>query len=344
MSHANIALFVPHAGCTHRCTFCDQRGISGAAGVPTPADVRAACLAAKKSLGDRARDAEVAFFGGSFTAIDPRVMLPLLEEAAACVGQMGFYGIRCSTRPDAVDDAMLLLLKGYGVTAIELGAQSLNDGVLQKNRRGHTAGDVTDASLRIRSHGFSLGLQMMTGLYGDTPEAALATARGIRDLAPDTVRIYPAVVMKHTELAELYRRGAYTPQTLEEAVELCAQLLRMFEEADIRVIRVGLHGTGELQQNIVAGPFHPAFRELCEARMLLERVLCALKTYAIPPGDIIARIPPGAHSKLVGQHKKNVEFLKGMHYNLSVCSDPALDRGDLFLGGGNAPEQAVFRA
>lgn len=324
MSHANVALFVPHVGCPHRCVFCDQCAISGHVQPPTPADVRAACITAQRSLGERVREAEVAFFGGSFTAIDRQYMISLLKEASACVREMGFLGIRCSTRPDAVDDEVLTVLSKYGVTAIELGAQSMDDEVLRKNARGHTAKDVIEASERIRKYGFSLGLQMMTGLYGDTKEKTLYTAQAFCDIKPDTVRIYPTIVMEGTALADLYRKGLYQPLTLDEAVDICAQCLVLFRQKNIKVIRVGLHATEDLQKNMIAGPFHPAFRELCESRIILNRLLEEIRDKDIPQGDISVKIHPKNHSKLVGQNKKNVEILSGMHYNLTVCTNSSL--------------------
>ena len=125
-------------------------------------------------LGGRAGNTEIAFFGGSFTAIDRSYMLSLLEAAKPYLSR--FHGIRLSTRPDYIDEEVLALLKAYGVTAIELGAQSMDNSVLELNQRGHTAEDVINAARLIRSHGFSLGLQMMTGLYGAAPETDIATA------------------------------------------------------------------------------------------------------------------------------------------------------------------------
>ncbi len=334
MSHANVALFVPHVGCPHRCVFCDQCAISGSDTRLTPEDVRKACVTARQRLGERVKTTEIAFFGGSFTAIDRAYMLSLLTEAYACVTQMGFMGIRCSTRPDAVNDEVLLLLKRYGVTAVELGAQSMDDEVLRKNERGHTAGDVLRASQLIRRHGLSLGLQMMTGLYGDSWEKTLNTAHQFCEIRPDTVRIYPTLVMQGTALARLYRDGRYSPLPLDEAVEQCAQCLVLFEAHDVRVIRVGLHATAELQKNLVAGPFHPAFRELCESRILLDRIKSGIDEQSIPPGDISVKIHPKNLSKLLGQRKINVEILSGMHYNLTVTTDESLALTALVIAPG----------
>ena len=221
---------------------------------------------AVSDLGDRSKETEIAFFGGSFTAIDRQYMLELLTAAKPFTGV--FKGIRISTRPDCIDDEVLALLKEYGVTSIELGAQSMDNSVLELNNRGHKAEDVVNASKRIKEFGFSLGLQMMTGLYGATPEKDLATAKKIIELKPDTVRIYPTVVMKNTDLAEYYLNGSFVPYTLEESVSLCSTLILLFAKADIKIIRLGLHYSDSLVKNSLDGNYHPAFKELCESRIL----------------------------------------------------------------------------
>lgn len=215
----------------------------GRAGGPDGEIGRGALRRIGRSLAGTDTDAEIAFFGGSFTAIGRDYMLELLEAAAPFVGG-AFRGIRISTRPDAVDGETLGLLRRYGVTAVELGAQSMDDGVLDQNLRGHTAADVERAAGLVRDAGFELGLQMMTGLYGSDEARDFMTAERLAACAPDTVRVYPTVVMEGTGLAALWRAGAYRPQTLEEAVSLGARLLEFFEGKGVRVIRMGLHAAG----------------------------------------------------------------------------------------------------
>ena len=243
--HSNIAIFVPHIGCPNMCSFCNQRHITGIHRAPRPQDVINAVNTAVSSCGYNSSSTEIAFFGGSFTAINRNYMIDLLQAAYQFVKDGTVSGIRISTRPDAIDDEILLLLKRYGITSIELGAQSLNDNVLKLNNRGHSSQDVINASNLIKKHGFSLGLQMMTGLYGDCDDFAIKTAEEIIKLKPDTVRIYPTIVLKNTDLAALYIDNKYKPQTLENADELCARLLKMFEGENITVIRLGLHSIEE---------------------------------------------------------------------------------------------------
>ena len=311
--HGNLAVFVPHIGCPHRCSFCDQRVISGAQQAPTPREVTALCQSALQAAPDRAL--ELAFFGGSFTAIDRDYMCALLDAASAFVGK-GISGIRLSTRPDAVGEEMLSLLKAYPVTAIELGAQSMNDHILQKNARGHTAQDVADASARIRRFGFKLGLQMMLGLDGETERDAEDTANALIACRPDTVRIYPALVLAHTALADRLAAGAYTALTLEEGIRRAARVMELFEAADIRIIRVGLHPSKALEEKLVAGPYHPAFRELCEGELMLSRLFEQLSD--IPQGPITVGVHPRDISRMTGQKKRNLKALSARGYTARV--------------------------
>lgn len=316
--HSNIAIFVPHSGCNHRCSFCNQNSITGILSQPTADDVVNAVKTAVKSKNYSAKDTEIAFFGGSFTAIDKDYMLSLLNAAEPFVKDGTVKGIRISTRPDAIDEEILSLLKVKGVTAIELGAQSMVDEVLLANRRGHTANKVLEASQLIKQNGFSLGLQMMTGLYKDTDNGARYTAEEICKLQPDTVRIYPAITLKGTQLASLYKSGEYLPQTLESAVELCSELLNQFEKEGIKVIRLGLHSITE--EDFIAGPWHPAFRELCESKLYLKAAKEKLKKQ----GNYTLFVRECDISKMVGQSRKNIEFLKEIGYNCNVKGEPSL--------------------
>ena len=321
--HANISIFVPHIGCPNRCSFCDQRSITGSHRAPSAEDVISAVRCAVTSRNYDPESTEIAFFGGSFTAIIRNYMMCLLRTAAVFARQGVVRGIRISTRPDAIDDEILTLLKENCVTSIELGAQSLDAGVLKMNNRGHSVTDVRRSSELIRSYGFELGLQMMTGLYGDSPEKAISTAKRIVALRPETVRIYPTIVLKNTDLAALYADGKYKPQTFPEAVELSSRLLEIFENAGISVIRLGLHSIEP--QSYVAGPWHPAFRELCEAERYFKRI-CALLA---EPGSYRIYVSPAEISKAVGQKKHNTERLENMGFYCRIVPDLTLKKGEI---------------
>ena len=309
MKKGNISIFVPHLGCPQQCSFCNQKTITGKEKQPSPDEVVSAIETALKRKG---YNFELAFFGGSFTAIDRDYMKSLLEAAYPYVENGSIKGIRISTRPDCIDNEILGILKEYSVSSIELGAQSLDDEVLLANLRGHTSKDVENASRLIREYGFELGLQMMTGLYKDSDEKALETARKLIALKPKTVRIYPTVALKGTYLAELYEKEEYKPQTVDDAANLCTKLLPLFENAGIKVIRLGLHASGDIKKNMVAGAYHESFGEIVESRIMLNKIL------EYPPGSYEIYVNPRSVSKLKGNQKRNIYFLIEEGYNIKI--------------------------
>ncbi len=283
--------------------------------------MRSAIKIAVDSLKENTANAEIAFFGGSFTAIDREYMIALLDAAYPYTDR--FKGIRISTRPDCIDEEVLSLLKNYRVTSIELGAQSMSDEVLLSNERGHTADDVRIASRLIRDYSFELGLQMMTGLYRSDDMLDMMTAEEFIQLDPSTVRIYPTVVMKNTRLALLYERGAYAPQTLDQAIDLCASLIERFTDCGIRVIRVGLHDSETLRRDMITGPFHPAFRELCESRMMYKILLEKLQQSG--KHRAFVAVSPRFVSKAIGHKQENLRKLRSLSYDITIVPDPSLD-------------------
>lgn len=320
MKKGNISIFVPHAGCLCQCSFCNQKTITGRQIRPTYEDVKKTVETALKR---KDYEYEIAFFGGSFTAIERDYMTELLTAAHPYVQRGKVSGIRISTRPDCIDGKVLDVLKNFGVTSIELGAQSMDDGVLEVNRRGHTADDVINASELIKSYGFELGLQMMTGLYTDTPEKTIETAKKIIAVAPDTVRIYPTVVLKNTYLAELYEKEEYKPLDAYDSAELCARLVPMFEQAGIRIIRLGLHSSEDIKKNMLAGGFHDSFGELVKSRIMAEKIL------ALAPGDYQVYVNPKSVSKLKGNKKSNIYLLMERGYNIKIITDSGLAADEL---------------
>ena len=320
MKKGNISIFVPFNGCPQKCSFCNQKTITGKQTQPTPDDVKQSVETALKRKG---YEYEIAFFGGSFTAIEREYMLSLLDTAYEYVKNGSVKGIRISTRPDCIDKEILELLKSRGVTSIELGAQSMDDEVLSANLRGHTAKDVENASKLIKEYGFELGLQMMTGLYLDTGEKAIKTAEKLIELKPDTVRIYPTVVLKGTYLAELYEKELYKPQNVDDAAELCTKLIPIFENAGIKIIRLGLHSSEDIKKNMVAGAFHPAFGEIVQSRFMLNRVL------ENPPGNYEIFVNPKSLSKLKGNQKRNAYFLMEEGYNIKFTVTDKVAENDL---------------
>ncbi len=323
MSHSNISIFVPHKGCPNDCSFCNQRAISGQILPATPEEVKNAVEVAIKYNIDP-KNTEIAFFGGSFTAIEREDMLSLLTAAKHFLDTYNFAGIRVSTRPDCIDAEVLKVLKSYGVTAIELGAQSMVDDVLLANRRGHTADDVRNASNLIKSYGFELGLQMMTGLYKSNFEKDEYTANEIIKLNPDTVRIYPTVVLKNTHLGHLQEKGEYIAPTAEESAPFCARLLEMFNENNIRVIKLGLHSSETVESDMIGGAYHPAFRELCEGQIYLIKILEKLHGKD-KNREYVVFVSEKVLSKAKGQKKRNEKALKNQGFCCKIKGSKNLE-------------------
>ena len=321
MKYCNIPIFVSHRGCPFACVFCNQKHITGVEKRVTGADADNIILSSLATIGDR--QAEAAFFGGSFTGIPADEQEELLSAAHKYIKSGQIVGIRLSTRPDYIDRNVLDRLKKYGVTTIELGVQSLDAEVLKLSGRGHTEQDVIEAVELIKEYGcFSLGLQMMTGLPGDTKEKSIETGRKITALKPDFVRIYPALTVKDTEMERMYKRGEYTPQTVEEAVDVCKELVKLFEENNIDVIRVSLQTTDEICEggSVVAGPYHPNFRELVNSSIYYDKLYDMLKntdekyvTVYVPSQDI-----PSA----VGYKRCNIDRIKkNLGINLKIKAE-----------------------
>ncbi|MDE6658686.1 MAG: radical SAM protein [Eubacterium sp.] len=325
MKKGNISIFVPHIGCPQKCSFCNQNTITGSHSVPTPDDVK---NAVETALLKTEYEYEIAFFGGSFTAIEKEYMLSLLKAAKPYIESGKIKGIRCSTRPDAIDDEVLSLLKAYGVTAIELGAQSMNDAVLSANLRGHTADDVRNASRLIKEYGFELGLQMMTDLYLSTPELDIETAKEIIKLNPDTVRIYPTVTLKNTYLEKLMIEGKYIPSSIESTISLCAELVPMFNDKGIKIIRLGLHASDDVKENMLGGGYHESLGEMVQSRIFLNQIL------ENPPSEYTAYINEKSVSKLKGNKKSNITALENAGYNIKIIYDNSLSANELRLKNG----------
>lgn len=278
-----IPIFVPHLGCPNNCTFCNQKRISGQTKMVTAQDVKDTIDFFLKHFRDDYKYVEVAFFGGSFTAIDEKTQVELLEAVQEYIQNKKVNSIRISTRPDCIDKEILKRMKKYHVKTIELGVQSTNNYILKRCKRGHTYEDTKKASKLIRRYGFILGHQMMVGLPESTKQDEINTAKELIRLKPKIVRIYPVLVIKDTELADEYERGDYTPLTVGQAVERCKDIVDLFNRNKINVIRVGLQNTEEItdpgteKSSVIAGPYHPAFRQLVESSMWYDSIVNKIK-------------------------------------------------------------------
>jgi len=264
-----VPIFIPNQGCPHRCVFCEQERITSQPGQQVSVKYVESVLhkAIHSKDFDGRRNPEVAFYGGTFTRLPFGHMRELLEAVAPFIKQGFFKCVRVSTRPDALDEERLEVMKSHCVSTVELGAQSMDDHVLALSKRGHTAEDTVGAVQLLRRHGFGVGIQLMPGLPGDSKEKFSSTITKIINLHPDMVRLYPALVIRGTELARWYDEGSYRPLRFEEAVEICLESCIRLEAEGIPVIRIGLMSSPSLLEKgqIVKGPWHPAFGFLVRA-------------------------------------------------------------------------------
>ncbi|HJV65894.1 MAG TPA: radical SAM protein [Geomonas sp.] len=304
-----VPFFISHLGCPHRCVFCDQQKIAGASGVlPDPPSIEQKVAQYRASA--RGRALEVAFYGGTFTALPRADQQHLLDALQPLLASGAVRSVRLSTRPDAVDSEIASFLKSMAVETVELGVQSMDGEVLRLSRRGHSAADVEAAVSSLKGAGLSVGIQLMPGLPGDSAERSLTTLNRILSLKPDFLRIYPALVIAGTELANLHQRGEFQPLSLDEGVSLCKEMLIAARRAGVPVIRLGLQPTAELESPgvVQAGPYHPAFGQLVESELWYD-IVCSLAA-DLPRGSRVElSVPPGRVSDVVGQKRRNLQRL-----------------------------------
>lgn len=267
-----IPIFITHRGCPHRCVFCDQKGITGTSDVAAAidaADVRkeiVARLAPPRRRPDQ--EVQVAFYGGSFTGLALEEQAALLGAVAPFLEQGLVHGVRISTRPDYIGEETGVFLRRFGVRMVELGVQSLDEKVLQATQRGYTGDHVVRAFTLLKQAGLQTGGQLMIGLPEESVTGLVASAEGLARLAPDTVRLYPTLVLEGSGLAARYRAGIYRPLSLLQAVGRTVRVKRIFDARGIKVIRMGLQACASLEHALIAGPYHPAFGELVQARQM----------------------------------------------------------------------------
>jgi histone acetyltransferase (RNA polymerase elongator complex component) len=324
LKHYTIPIFIPELACPHQCVFCDQRKISGQQEVPNIKEIQQKITTYLKTIPEKRSRVEIGFFGGSFTGLPLDQQKMYLEAAAEFVKGRRVEGIRLSTRPDYINEEILDLLKENKVVTIELGAQSMDNGVLKKSGRGHTVEDIEKASKMIIDYGFELGLQMMIGLPGDTRDKALYTAKRIVELGAKNTRIYPTLVIKGTQLEHMFHSGSYIPMRLTEAILWAKDLYLYFEEKEINVIRIGLHPSDELStdHSLVAGPYHPSFRELVMTEIWKEHLFEKIEFQ--PDKAIMIYVPLDQLNYAVGHKSENVKLLENHFSSVKIKSDVKL--------------------
>jgi histone acetyltransferase (RNA polymerase elongator complex component) len=329
-----IPVFIPHAGCPHRCVFCNQSAITGTSpAVPDRAEIFRQVEKFLSFSRQRTGRIQIAFYGGNFLGLMDGRATSLLEAAADCVTRRRVDTLRFSTRPDTVTAANLERISPYPIATVELGVQSMDDRVLEKSGRGHTASDTVRAVDRLRRLGFEVGIQMMVGLPGQDRSSALASARAIAALTPDFVRIYPTVVISGSRLARWFHEGRYEAMSLETCIREVKEILEIFGEKEIPVIRVGLQASRDLEdpETVLAGPYHPALGHIIYSEIFYDRAAALIATSPAVGGTPVLTVHPRSLSRMQGLRNRNRDRLISRFglKGISIRTDAALGRNQV---------------
>ena len=338
-----IPLFIPHRGCPHLCLFCNQHSIAAAGPAATDAAAIAGIIRTWLDRSPGRDGVQAAFFGGSFTCLPLAEQRRLLAAVQPFIAAGEVDSIRLSTRPDCIDAEVCRFLRDHRVDLVELGVQSFDDQVLRGARRGHTAADSRRAVQLLRQAGMAVGIQLMPGLPGESCRSFIAGIRQTIALAPAVVRLYPAVVLRRTGLEEVWRAGRYRPLSLNRAVALVARAKEMLDDAGIRVIRMGLQPSNELEAEVVAGPYHPAFGECVQSRLWLTRIRRRLARLAANE-HLTIRICSRDRSAIAGHRQANLRRLAALGYagRYTLEEDGRAARGSVeYIVGQSPPPRIV---
>jgi len=330
-----IPIFIPHVGCPHQCVFCNQNSIAGLHDIPTKEMIYRQVTEYRATMKEP-KKVQLAFYGGSFTSIAPELRLNLLSIAKNLKTQGLIDIIRLSTRPDDMGVEIIEELKEYSVDIVELGVQSMDNEVLLASGRGHTAQDAIEAADRIKRANIKLGLQMMIALPNDTPEKTLETTKKVINCMPDFVRIYPTAVIKDTKLAQLWKDGIYQPWAWDVLLDTTAEVLRLFEQANIPVIRIGLQAAENLSydQDLLAGAYHPAMGELVKSRLMRMKLEELLQQKGTANKSWIVLCNKNQLSQIRGQKNQNITYFKNKGYQLNIIPKIDIPWGTLVLNEG----------
>jgi histone acetyltransferase (RNA polymerase elongator complex component) len=330
-----IPVFLPHLGCPHRCAFCNQRVITQTeADPPAPAHLQRIVETYLRYSRKRHGRIQIAFFGGNFLGMKPAVIRSMLSVAQRFVTSGAVDGIRFSTRPDTIDASRLEVIEPFSIQTVELGVQSMQNDVLERSDRGHTAEDTNRAVERLNRRSYEIGLQLMLGLPGETQAGCFQSARMVAELQPDFVRLYPTVVFSGSRMAEWYRAGLYSPLSLVDCIQRAKQLVLFFTRQSIRIARMGLQSSGSpgIADQIVAGPYHPAFGHLVHSQLFYDmaRQLVSSRSDASDP---TLEVHPRSVSRLQGMRSENLERLRDDSAigNLQIRFDPQMPMDGLRL-------------
>lgn len=146
----------------------------------------------------------------------------LLNENSNCRN----VGLVIETRPDEITPYEIALMRQFGVTKVQMGAQSFDDEILKQNLRGHSVRETINATALLRAAGFKIVLHWMPNLLGATPESDFIDFHRIWNdgFCPDEIKIYPTQLVEEAPLYKYWERGEFTPYTTEELIKLIASI------------------------------------------------------------------------------------------------------------------------
>jgi len=320
-----IPLFIPHSGCPHQCAFCNQSIITNQkSNLPDKDQIDDIITQYLQYKGKRER-VELAFFGGNFLGLSHKDILRLLKIVNPYIVTNKIDGIRFSTRPDTINPQTLDLINSFKISAIELGVQSMNDTVLLKSRRGHTARDTIKAIDLLKKYSFKIGVQVMAGLPGDHEDSLLKSTKQVTQLKPDFARIYPLMVLKGSLMEQWYKKGLYQPLRLEKSVKLVKQMYQIFIAANIGVIRMGLQASDMMEDKsmVIAGPWHPAFGHLVFSQIFYDMICEKIdqNPELLKTENLILNMHPKSESRLRGDKNSNLKKLKSRYPGIDFLVD-----------------------
>lgn len=321
-----IPFFIPHQGCPHTCLFCNQHSITGKTAAEengTVDEVMAQWLPRKKE-----EEGQLAFYGGSFSCLPEKVQQKYLQQVAPYLADGSISSLRISTRPDCINDEICRRLWQGGVRTIELGIQSMDDVVLDTALRGHTSDDSRNALLCLSRYDFTVGVQLLPGLPKESWRSFSSTIDEIISFKPSLIRLYPALVIQGSGLETLYKKQKYRPLTLQRAIAWSLAAKKRFEENGIRVIRIGLQHSVDLEKNYIAGPHHPAMGELVESRRWFKR-LRRILAHVEKGTPVELHVSPQDISAVSGRKRANLKRLEtlGLLERVTVVQDKEIERG-----------------
>jgi histone acetyltransferase (RNA polymerase elongator complex component) len=331
-----IPVFIPHEGCRFRCVFCDQHAVTGDHAPPVrPDSIRETVRAYRETIPPGQGEPQLAFFGGSFTALDEDRQEELLAVGRELIDAGLIQSIRVSTRPDAIDETVMDRLIRFGVRTVEIGVQTMEDNVLARSQRGHTVCETVQAVQALKSQNVEWIAQIMPGLPGDTQETMIRTAERVADLLPDGVRIYPALVISGTRMERMYESGQYTPLPLPQAIRIVKRMVEVFEARSIPIIRIGLCPSANLKGRVVAGPYHPALGSLVYEALLLDEMIAAVGQKTVQNKRIVIYVHPHDISRAVGNRRSSMTRLTQRFpgKDFSVVGDYYIKRGKVRANG-----------